>query len=70
MDLVLRAIWDKGSYHIVVEFSNVVDQLIWMKEYDYLEYDFFAIPKFGFSYDVNARFFKDCLRSRLQVFLN
>lgn len=53
MDLVLRALWDKGPYHIVVEFSNVVDQLIWMKEYDYLEYDFFAIPKFGFSYDVN-----------------
>ena len=49
MDRGLRAQWDKGTYQIVVEFSNDVDQLIWMKEYDYLEYDFFAIPKFGFS---------------------
>ena len=53
MDLVLRALWDHGPYHIVVEFSNVIDQAIWMRHVEGYEYDFFSIPKFAFSYDVN-----------------
>lgn len=53
MDLVLRALWDHGPYHIVVEFSNVIDQVIWMRHVEGYEYDFFSIPKFAFAYDVN-----------------
>lgn len=53
MDLVLRALWDHGPYHIVVEFSNVIDQVIWMRHVEGYEYDFFSIPKFEFAYDVN-----------------
>lgn len=53
MDLVLRAIWDSGPYHIMVEFSNVIDQIFWMKEIDGYRYDFFSIPKFSFAYDIN-----------------
>ena len=53
MDLILRALWDYGPYHVVVEFSNVINQVIWSNEIPSYKYDFFAIPKVGFAYDIN-----------------
>lgn len=51
IDLVLRALWDRGPWHVEVEFGNVINQVVWMNEIDGYSYDFFAIPKVGFSYD-------------------
>lgn len=53
MDLVLRALWDNGPWHVTVELSDVVDQLIWMYEVDDYSFDFFAIPKVAMSYDLS-----------------
>ena len=56
MDLVLKALWDYGPYHLVVEFSDVINQVIWDREVSGYDYNFFAIPKLGFSYDINEDF--------------
>ena len=53
MDLVLRALWNNGPWHVTVELSDVVDQLIWMYEVDDYSFDFFAIPKVAMSYDLS-----------------
>lgn len=56
MDLVLKALWDYGPYHLVVEFSDVINQVIWDREVSGYDYNFFAIPKLGFTYDINEDF--------------
>lgn len=56
MDLVLKALWDYGPYHLVVEFSDVINQMIWDREVSGYDYNFFAIPKLGFTYDINEDF--------------
>ena len=56
MDLVLKALWDYERYHLVVEFSDVINQIIWDREVSGYDYNFFAIPKLGFTYDINEDF--------------
>ena len=56
IDLVLKALWDCGPYHLVVEFSDVINQIIWDREVSGYDYNFFAIPKLGFTYDINEDF--------------
>ena len=56
IDLVLKALWDYGPYHLVVEFSDVINQVIWDREVSGYDYNFFAIPKLGFTYDINEDF--------------
>ena len=56
MDLVLKALWDYGPYHLVVEFSDVINQVIWDREVSGYDYNFFASPKLGFTYDINEDF--------------
>ena len=56
MDLVLKALWDYGPYHLMVEFSDVINQVIWDREVSGYDYNFFAIPKLGFTYDINEDF--------------
>ena len=53
-DLRLRALWDFNDWHVAVEFSDVLDQLIWMKVRDGYEFDFFAVSKISFSYDMSS----------------
>ena len=62
MDLVLKALWDYGPYHLVVEFSDVINQVIWDREVSGYDYNFFAIPKLGFTYDINEDF---CINTHL-----
>ena len=52
MDLILRAVWTSGPWMLTVEFSDVVNQVIWAGELDGYKYDFFSIPKLAFSCDV------------------
>ena len=51
-DVALTALWDSGPYHIEVEISDIVNQLVWQAMTDY-HFNFFAVPKFRFTYDVN-----------------
>ncbi len=63
MDLALTALWDEGPYHLAVEFSDVINQLIWSREMAGYSFDFFSIPKLRFVYDLNESL---SLRSSLQ----
>lgn len=54
MDLILRALWNRGPYHVVVEIGDVINQVIWMNSYSSYEFDFFSIPKVYFTYDFNS----------------
>ena len=54
MDISITALFDRGRYHLAVEFSDVLNQLFWVKETTY-SYDFFAIPKVRFAYDINEK---------------
>ncbi len=53
MDFALTALWDYDSYHLAVEFSDIINQLIWYKETHGYSFDFFSIPKIRFTYDLN-----------------
>lgn len=53
MDIVFRARWDSGQHHVVAEISDIVSQLIWMNEIPWLDFDFFAVPKVRYAYDIN-----------------
>ena len=54
MDLILRALWNRGPYHVVVEIGDVINQVIWMNSYSSYNFDFFSIPKVYFTYDFNS----------------
>ena len=53
LDLILRAYWDQGPYHVTVEFGDIVNQLIWMDKAHSSLFEFYAIPKVYFSYDIS-----------------
>lgn len=53
LDIIVRARWDYGKYHVVAEMGDIVRQLIWMNERDNMTFDFFAVPKAYFIYDIN-----------------
>lgn len=53
MDIALTALWDYEKYHLEVEFSDVINQLIWSNKVDSYTFDFFAIPKIRFAYDLS-----------------
>lgn len=53
MDLALTALWDEGSYHLAVEFSDVINQIIWARTMKGYSFDFFSIPKLRFTYDLS-----------------
>ena len=53
LDIIVRVRWDYGKYHVVAEMGDIVRQLIWMNERDNMTFDFFAVPKAYFIYDIN-----------------
>ena len=54
MDVIVRARWDRGRYHVVAELGDIVRQLIWMNDDVLYSFDFFAIPKAYFTYDLTS----------------
>ena len=54
MDVIIRAIWDSGPYHVVAEIGDIIQQLIWMNSFDSLSFNFYAVPKAYFTYDFSA----------------
>ena len=53
LDVILRAYWDQGPYHVTVEFGDIVNQLIWMDKAHSSLFEFYAVPKVYFSYDIS-----------------
>ena len=51
MDVIIRARWDSGKYHVVAEIGDIIQQLIWMNNLDNLSFNFYAVPKAYFTYD-------------------
>lgn len=52
LDFIIRALWDRGPYHVRVEFGDVINQVIWMNELPSYSFDFFMVPKVYFDYDL------------------
>ena len=52
LDFIIRALWDRGPYHVRVEFGDVINQVIWMNELPSYSFDFFMVPKVYFDYDI------------------
>lgn len=53
MDLIIRAYWDRGPYHLKVEIGDIINQVIYMNMAPSYTFNFYAIPKVYFSYDIN-----------------
>ncbi len=51
-DVALTAFWDWNKYHIEVELSDIVNQLIWENEYPELSFNYYSVPKIRFGYDI------------------
>ena len=53
MDIIVRAYWDRGPYHLRVEIGDIINQVIYMNMAPSYTFNFYAIPKVYFSYDIN-----------------
>lgn len=53
MDIIVRAYWDRGPYHLKVEIGDIINQVIYMNMAPSYTFNFYAIPKVYFSYDIN-----------------
>ena len=53
-DAAFSVIWDRGDYHLKVELSDALSQVIWASTVNGYDYDPWIIPKIAFSYDINS----------------
>ena len=52
-DIALSVLWNRGNYHLFVEISDIVSQLVWNDIEPERDFNFYGVPKVRFSYDVN-----------------
>lgn len=51
-DAALSMLWERGKYHVSVEISDALSQVIWANTVSGYDYDPWIIPKIGFVYDL------------------
>lgn len=51
-DIALTALWDRGPYHLNVEISDIVNQIVWNNLVPERSFNFYAVPKVRFTYDI------------------
>ena len=52
-DVALSVLWEKDRYHVNVELSDIVNQVIWHATTSY-SFDYFSILKLRFKYDLDS----------------
>ena len=52
-DIAASILWDKGRYHLDVEFSNIYSQIIWQSHVKGYEIDPFSFFSVRFDYDIS-----------------
>lgn len=52
-DIALSAFWDRGSYHLQVEISDILNQAIYDQFMKERKFDYYSIMKLSFTYDLD-----------------
>ena len=52
-DIAFSVLWNRGDYHLFIEISDIVSQLVWNSIEPERYFNFYGVPKVNFSYDVD-----------------